>query len=84
MIKYNETINVLNKFQFDKFECDGGFINHINEEAFVCVICGRTTSLSMSTSNMGDKLVCKDCEIEVFKNDWNKLIEFQEKDKYAR
>lgn len=47
------------------------------KEIYTCVLCGRKTSISYSTSLGGHKLICCGCVYDKFDGDYAKAREWQ-------
>ena len=68
----DEKVNKENIKLFEKF----GF-NHIEDNNYTCVCCGKKTCLNSSTSIEGAYLVCSECVDDKFNGSWYDCKDWQ-------
>ena len=71
-MKIDEKVNKENIILFEKFG-----LNHIEDNNYTCVCCGKKTSLDSSTSIEGAYLVCSRCVYDKFYDSWYNCKEWQ-------
>ena len=71
-IKIDKKVNKENIELFEKFG-----LNHMEDNIYTCICCGKKTSLYSSTSIEGAYLVCSRCVYDKFYDSWYNCKEWQ-------
>lgn len=72
-MKIDEKVNKENIKLFKRYG-----LNHIEDNIYTCVCCGKKTCINSSTSIEGAYIVCSRCVHDKFNGSWHNCMEWQD------